>query len=607
MILGSAGIALEPLAAAPDFAPQPGISGAFRHPWGASGLDATDLSAFDLNRRSWLLVTGNPLLDAAAFGSQVASTSGSRALALLAELQARGVAALKNVDGVFALAWFDGAELHLIRDRFGSEPLFYARVGQGIAFGSRARDVVASAKLPRIVSSEALAEYLTYAYIPGTRTLYEGVMRVPAGGHVRFTPGQEHLQVERWYRLSYAGPLLADEAEIRAGFRDRLEAAVVRRLGGGRAGTFLSGGMDSSSAITFARRHTQEPIHSFGFRCSGTSFDESYYARSLAEQLHVQHTEVEYGEAQALTILDAIGQMEVPFSDIGIEVGTWIMAHAAGSQVDYVLTGDGGDEIWASHPVYAAQRLLRGYDRLPLLLRRALVAPTRLVRDSDHKRNLAVVAKRLLPAPTLDAGLGHFRWRTYFTREDLRKVVSDELAGRIAGYDTYAVVRESLEGYEGPDDNLSRWMFSDYTTASGFYFSRLLFTRVFGVEARLPFFDRELVEFGTRIPARLKLEGVERTKRLFREAMEGILPDVINHRRDKLGHSVPLKNWLRGAGALGLEVAATLRSEQFRARDMLKPEAVERLLQEHATRRDNHSHRLWGFFVLEHWLRRNID
>jgi asparagine synthase (glutamine-hydrolysing) len=135
----------------------------------------------------------------------------------------------------------------------------------------------------------------------------------------------------------------------------------------------------------------------------------------------------------------------------------------------------------------------------------------------------------------------------------------------------------------------------------------LLFTRAFGVEARLPFFDRELVEFGTRIPARLKLEGVERTKRLFREAMEGILPDVINHRRDKLGHSVPLKNWLRGAGVLGLEVTATLRSEQFRARDMLKPEAVERLLQEHATRRDNHSHRLWGFFVLEHWLRRNID
>ncbi len=120
--------------------------------------------------------------------------------------------------------------------------------------------------------------------------------------------------------------------------------------------------MDSSSAITFARRHTHEvrSIRS-AFRCSGNSFDESFYARSLAEQLQWSTRRWRYGEAKALTILDAIGQMEVPFSDIGIEIGTWIMSRAAGSQVDYVLTGDGGDEIWASHPVYAAQKLIRAY------------------------------------------------------------------------------------------------------------------------------------------------------------------------------------------------------------------------------------------------------
>ena len=354
MILGAAGTAIQPSSAAPDFVPQPGMSGCFRRPWGVLGLDAADLSASSSIDHSWLLISGNPLLDASAL-------AGSRVNALLSALQCRGLAALKDVDGVFALAWFDGTELHLIRDRFGSEPLFYAREGAGIVFGSRARDVLASAKLPRRVSNEALAEYLTYAYIPGTRTLYEGVMRVPAGGHVRFRPGLPQLHIEHWYRLSYAAPLLTDEDAIKDGFRERLEAAVVRRLGGGRIGTFLSGGMDSSSAITFARRHTHELIHSFGFRCSGNSFDESFYARSLAEQLQVEHTEVEYGEAQALTILDAIGQMEVPFSDIGIEIGTWIMSRAAGSQVDYVLTGDGGDEIWASHPVYAAQKLIRAY------------------------------------------------------------------------------------------------------------------------------------------------------------------------------------------------------------------------------------------------------
>lgn len=610
MILGSVSTAIDPAIAAKDFVATPGIASAFRRPWGVKGLDASDLSAYDAGSKSWLLIAGNPIVVGAGQQESRAAT----VLSLLNGSKGKPLRdVLSGVDGAFGLVWWDGTELHLIRDRFGAEPLFYAHINakggaSGLVFGSRARDVVAGAKLPRKVSSEGLAEYLTYAYIPGSRTLYADVMRVPGGGHVQLTrTGQ--LQVDRWYRLSYAGALLQDEVEIRKGYRKLLESAVARRLGGGRMGALLSGGMDSSSAVTFARRHTQEPINSFGFRTRGASFDESHYARALAEQLHVKHTEVEYDEEQALTILDAIGQMEVPFCDIGIEIGTWILSRAAGSNVDYLLTGDGGDEIWASHPVYAAQKMMIWYDRLPLpkILRRALVAPTKWVRDSDQKRSFAVMAKRLLPSPELGKELGHFRWRTYFTREDLSDIVTSELAQQIAGYDTYAVVRESMEGYEGPEDNQSRWMYSDYTTASSFYFSRLLFPRAFGVEARMPFYDRQLVEFGARIPARWKLEGVERTKRLFRESMEGVLPNVINHRKDKMGNSVPLKNWLRTDGALGRQVTTTLRSEQFKDRKILKPEAVERLLNEHISRRDNHSHRLWGFFVLEHWLRRHID
>ena len=115
------------------------------------------------------------------------------------------------------------------------------------------------------------------------------------------------------------------------------------------------------------------------------------------------------------------------------------------------------------------------------------------------------------------------------------------------------------------------------------------------------------MEFGARIPARLKLEGVERTKRLFRVAMEGVLPDIINHRKDKLGHSVPLKNWLRSSGSLHKLVAETLRSNEFRDRQLFNTDYVNVMLLEHETRRHNHSHRLWALFVLEHWLRSHAD
>jgi asparagine synthase (glutamine-hydrolysing) len=131
--------------------------------------------------------------------------------------------------------------------------------------------------------------------------------------------------------------------------------------------------------------------------------------------------------------------------------------------------------------------------------------------------------------------------------------------------------------------------------------------RHFGIEARMPFYDRDLVEFGAKIPSRLKLEGVERTKRLFRLAMKGVLPDVVNRRQDKLGHSVPLKNWLRATSVLNNDVADTLSRTSIERRGLFQFEGIKRLRAEHVARRHNHSHRLWALFVLEHWLRAHFD
>jgi asparagine synthase (glutamine-hydrolysing) len=317
-----------------------------------------------------------------------------------------------------------------------------------------------------------------------------------------------------------------------------------------------------------------------------------------------EHTEVTYGEPQAVEARDIVREMEVPFCDAGINVGTWLLGKAAAGRVSYVLTGDGGDELWASHPVYAAQRLLRVYERLPLprIVRRSLVRATNLLPDSDQKRDLRVKLKRILPSDGLPRGLGPFRWRAYYTSAELQALLTPEAATLVRGHDPFRSVLDAYQGYDGPDDGLSPHLYNDYTTTSSYYFQRLGLLRRFGIEARMPFFDRALVEFGARIPARLKLEGVERTKRLFRVAMEGVLPDVINHRRDKLGHSIPLKNWLRAAGELNAWVEALLTPEVVRWRGLVRPAVVARLLDEHRRRRHNHSHRLWALVILEAWL-----
>jgi len=572
-------------------------------------LGAAECVASDRASGSWLAFSGNPLV----VGAAGALTRGESVAAarLLGMLEGGGVGALAQLEGQFAIAWWNAreAKLTLIRDRFGIEPLCYAHSNLLIVFGSLGREVAASLPAAPGLSIQGLVEYLTHCYLPGSSTLYEGVVRVPAGAFVEFSAGAGACRVEYWYRLSYADVLPPNEREIAATYRRLLEASVVRRLTDDRTGVFISGGMDSSSVATFARRHLPGAICSYSFRCIGGSADESPFSRALAAELGTRHTEVEYGEPQSLEAVAAVAAMDMPFCDIGVEVGTWLLAKAASASVDYLMTGDGGDEIWASHPVYAVQRIISWYDRLPIPrpMRAALVAACGLVRDSDQKRNLPVVLKRLLPEPSYSRDLMHYRWKMYYTYDSLRALLCPTLSAAVDATEPFRAATEAFEHYRGPDDGISACLYSDYRTISGCYFSRMFLARSFGIEVRMPFYDRDLVEFGARIPVNLKLEGMERTKRLFRMAMEGILPDVINQRGDKMGHAVPFKTWLRGSGPLSAQVAETLSSRRFTDRGLFRAEAVARMLAEHRSRRHNHSHRLWALFILEHWLRQHFD
>jgi asparagine synthase (glutamine-hydrolysing) len=573
-------------------------------PWGVAGLDRGPGTAADPATGSWLVLSGRPVL----LEREIGSLGDHPARWLLEALGTMGWQALERVDGGFGIAWYDGRcdRLHLLRDRFGMEPLFYSSRGPSLLFASRIRDLRATSLLDDGLSGQGLAEFLTFCFVPGSETLDAGVLRVPPGSRLSFDPARGTLTIEHWYRLSFSAPSLTDEAEIRLAFRGQLERATVRRLEGGvDPGVLLSGGMDSSAVATLVRRAHAGPLYTYSFRCDGPAFDESYYARALAKELGTRHTEVPYGEAEAMGQRELVSQAEVPFCNVGINVGTWILGRAARAETSYVLTGDGGDEFWGSHPVYAIQRLARYTERLPMprVAYRALIRALRLVRDSDRKRDLRAVLKRILPPDDVPRALGPYRWLTYFRPADYPALLTPAALALVRDCDPFRAVIDAYEGYQGPDDNLSPHLYNDYVTASGYYFSRLALLRGLGVEARCPFYDRDLVELGARIPARLKLEGIERTKRLFREAMEGVLPDVVNHRRDKLGHSVPLKSWLRRSGPLSAFLEEVLAPSALEARGLIRAEPVATLIREHRERRQNHAHRLWALLTLQLWLR----
>ena len=580
---------------------------AWRRSWGVLSLDASTTRSGSTTNGSWLSWSGRAWRRDDGPGRLLEPRW------LLERLLGRGAVALAEVEGTFAIAWFDASrrQLSLARDRFGIEPIHYSNHGDAVYFSSMLTGMRELLPAQLEIAEDGLRDYFVYGFCPGQATLLRGARRVLPGtaATFRLVDGRISERVERWHQLSYREQSLNEDGAIREAFKAALDSAVRRSVGGHRPAAMISGGMDSSAVASIMRNYEPGEILSFGFRCAGKAFDESEYARGLAAQLRMPHHEIEFSEQDAVDFGDGIWAMDCPFSDAGIEIGTWVVARHAAGKAGYIVTGDGGDEFWASHPVYAAHRLLRAYEAVPLgrPLRRLVKNLLNRVSDSDHKRDLRVVAKRLLPDPDLPRELRHIRWKVYYDAAGLERLLGGSSPPRQAPDDFYGSMLHAFDGFDGPPGSLDAMLYNDYYTASTFYLSRLLLFRRHGVEPRHPFFDTELVELGTRVPFGKKLEGLERTKRLFRDSMRGIVPDLILDRKDKLGHSIPMKNWLRARGQLYERVAGVVLEELCARRGLVNRAVAERMLADHVAARENHSHRLWAMFVLENWLQAHLD
>ncbi len=174
--------------------------------------------------------------------------------------------------------------------------------------------------------------------------------------------------------------------------------------------------------------------------------------------------------------------------------------------------------------------------------------------------------------------------------------------GPILLADILAINGEMVDG-----DVLSRSIYSDYQTVVDFYLRRNDLIRRLGITVRYPLLDHELVEFCAKMASTLKIKGWFDTKYIFKKTMEGVLPDTIIYRKDKLGHSIPLKNWIRDDRKVKEMVLDYVSGDTLRRRGLFRPEHIAALTNDHMAKRRNNSHRLWTLAVLEMWLRHNLD
>ena len=552
---------------------------------------------------------------------------------LRAELEAEGVAFLGNCDtevvveaiaawgleaalgrmiGMFAFALWDKAEhiLYLARDRLGIKPLYWGRCGGHFLFASEIKALRAHPSWKATVDRDALTAYLRFGYVPAPRSIYAGIAKLEPGTFLTLREGDEP-EIRRYWDLreitlsARTGQWDLDAGEAADRLDGLLRDAVKGRLAADvPLGAFLSGGVDSSTVTALMQAQSSRPVKTFSIGFSESAFDESSEAAAVAQHLGADHTELMVSPADARAVIPYLPRIyDEPFADSS-QIPTYLVSRLARGKVSVVLSGDGGDEMFA------------GYNR-----HRLAAGPwQRLERTPAALRGFAASCLRTVPPRLWDMlfALSPSKLRHVLTGDRMHK-----LAGVLAsadGADLYGtlvsqwpdpeslVVEGAREGEQIWDDpglmrdvpELTARM--RYMDTVGYLPGDILTkldraSMAVSLEARVPLIDHRVAEFAAGLPPHMLIRG-RRGKWLLRQVLHRYVPEKLVT-RPKTGFGVPLDSWLRGPlrdWAEGLLSRSRLEEEGF-----FDPATVRRAWKEHLSGHRNHQHKLWAVLMFQAW------
>jgi asparagine synthase (glutamine-hydrolysing) len=495
---------------------------------------------------------------------------------------------VSRLHGMFAFAIWDSRNESLLmaRDRTGMKPLSYLASAEGLVFCSELRSLWALDPSRLRVAPSAVMQYLAFGYVPDPASIFEGVTKLPPG-HLLLWSARKGAQVRRcWTPPHPEGPAVA-ETELVEMLRAKLDSAVASHLEAEvPLGAFLSGGLDSSTVVALMNRHASGRVRTFSIGFAEEKFDESAAARAVAAELGTNHSELVL-RPNVEDTFEAIALMfDEPFADSSA-IATFLVAQLARQSVTVALSGDGGDEIFGGYTRY---REILGHkagdggglrqllSALGLMLPHIFPGRNRLV-DFGRSRWGRFAATVVQPVRLDEGGVASANQPggAAYIADQLHDRVSSQLGDDFAA----AMMQADLETYL-PGDILTK---VDRTSMA------------VSLEARVPLLDFDLVDFALQIPGSWRVTADE-SKRLFRRAIKGIVPDSVLS-RPKRGFEVPLGRWFRGPLRHRIEA---LRNPSPELRPYVDAGAVQRLVFEHAIGRRDHSAMLWRLIVLDCWL-----
>jgi len=519
----------------------------------------------------------------------------------------------RHLWGMFAIAIWDAPrrQLVLARDRLGKKPLVYRLESDRLLFASELKCILAVPGVPREVDPGAIDEYLTYQYVPHPNTIFRGIRKLPPAHYAVWRDGQ--MRINSYWQPDFNRQIDRPWDECIAELRELLTDAVRLRLQSDvPLGAFLSGGIDSSIIVGLMSQlaggngagGSGSAVKTFSIGFADAQFDETHFARQVSQKFGSEHHEMRVEASAAELLPKLIWHYDEPMADSSA-LPTWHLAQLARRDVTVALTGDGGDELFAGYDRYRAVWISAQLDRLPRPMRRLLASQfwQRLL-GGGRQRSIVRRVRRLSAVLNSPMQRRYLDWIGVFNEAGRAALYTDDFLSRLTDVDPAEFLARAWRRSDRRDP-VTAASLADLTT----YLPCDLLVKVdiasmaHGLECRQPFLDHRLVEWAASLPVRYK-QRLGRGKRILREAFRDLLPaDVL--RRPKMGFGVPMDSWLRGD--LRELVRQVLLDPMALGRGYFRPEAIQRLLDEHQSGRISHGHRIWALLVLELWHREWVD
>ncbi|MDP2025303.1 asparagine synthetase B [Sulfuriferula sp.] len=521
------------------------------------------------------------------------------AAGVLAAWQRDGRAGLTQIHGSFALALCD-PDNHtalLAVDRAGAQPLCYAQTPGGLAFASRADALGAHPDVSQRINQQAIFDYLYFHFVPAPTSIFDGVKKLLPAQFVEFRNGQ--LETGFYWHLHYDDHASASQGDLAARFRPILRDAVARAAQGEHLGTFLSGGLDSSTVTGTLAQLSPTPVNSYSIGFEADGFDEMEYARLAAKTFATHPHEYYLKPADIVTAIPIIASAyDEPFANESA-VPTYFcakLAHDDGTRI--LLGGDGGDEIFGGNARYAKQKIFEAYGHMPGWLRSGVIEPLAhlpgMAALPPGRKLQSYLHQAKVPLPD------RMESYNFLHRTPLAEIFNPDFLAQIQPDQPGELLREVYQRSDSAHF-INRMMHLDlkFTLADNDLRKVGHMTEAAGIEVRYPLLDDALLDFSGQVPVHLKVKGT-RLRHFFKEAVRDLLPpEIIN--KSKHGFGLPFGVWATTHAPLRDMVQDSLAA--FERRQILQPAYLAELRHQHQSGHATYyGVMIWVVVMLEQWL-----